>query len=592
METKFNLNRPPITDTEINSKKDFGELIKQFKKQSIQKAKNDTQFFKNKKIRYSSIIAGVAVICTVTYFSVFNNNLKTTSEKKSTLVNIKKPTTANLNVGYISPPIKKITIPYSKYIINTKRDNVISHLPSQSKIKIPKQAFVNKQGEEIVGDVEISYREFHNQADIIASGIPMKYDSAGAISYLESAGMIDIKGYQNNEPVFINSKTQITVEFSSSQPSDKYNMYYLDTLAKNWNYLSRDNSLKQTSKKAVIEKNGLKNLSFEVELLHKKTNELQKQVAQITPKIEVEKTNYQSKLNALPKITQPLKPTKATVTRPQFELDVNYKEFPELEAFKNAVFEVGDENKNYTSKMADVTWSSAQISEGPQKNKNYILTLKLGKQTENLIVYPALTGVNYDNALKTYETKFTNYKTLIAKHAADELRLKNEFEAKQKAYLDEQKKLNTELVNERIKQRQQQELQLSEQFKTLGNQQRVMRVFMVSNFGIYNSDCPNALPQTPIIKPIYVINNLHLTPSNVYLVCHNKNIVYSLPYGTLNYNINDVYSLCIIANGNTYLCSKKIFSEVIASNQNTFNVTQLSTSIDNAFDFKKALGLL
>ena len=52
MPTKFNLNRPAAPDEEINSHKDFGELVKKFKAESISKAKNDSSFLKNKKIRH------------------------------------------------------------------------------------------------------------------------------------------------------------------------------------------------------------------------------------------------------------------------------------------------------------------------------------------------------------------------------------------------------------------------------------------------------------------------------------------------------------------------------------------------------------
>ena len=71
MGTKFNINRKPVPDEEINSHKDFGELVNKFKKQSIEKARSDVNFLKNKKATYSAIIAGVAVICTITYFAVF-----------------------------------------------------------------------------------------------------------------------------------------------------------------------------------------------------------------------------------------------------------------------------------------------------------------------------------------------------------------------------------------------------------------------------------------------------------------------------------------------------------------------------------------
>ena len=214
MATKFNLNRQPVPDEEINSHKDFGELVNKFKKQSIEKARSDVSFLKNKKATYSAVIAGVAVICTVTYFSVFKQETskQNSHDKRIPLQSkplsspSKKPQTA-----FIAPPIKKLDVPYTSYKVKAEQGATIKH-KSDSKIIIPKKAFVNKQGEDIIGDVEIQYREFHNQADIIASGIPMSYDSAGVKSTLESAGMIDIRGYQNGEPIFINPKKQITIE--------------------------------------------------------------------------------------------------------------------------------------------------------------------------------------------------------------------------------------------------------------------------------------------------------------------------------------------------------------------------------------------
>jgi len=79
---------------------------------------------------------------------------------------------------------------------------------------------------------------------------------------------------------------------------------------------------------------------------------------------------------------------------------VDYKEFPELSAFKNALFEIGTENGNYDKQLSTITWSSADISEGPQKGKNYILTLKQKQRVEKLIVYPVLTGADFETASK------------------------------------------------------------------------------------------------------------------------------------------------------------------------------------------------
>jgi hypothetical protein len=592
MGTKFNLDRKPVTDEEINSHKDFGELVNKFKKQSIEKARSDVNFLKNKKATYSAIIAGVAVVCTVTYFAVFkkeppketaNDKIATTQQQHTTSPENKQ------NKAFIAPPISKLNVPYTSYKVKAEQGATIKH-KSNSKIIIPKKAFVDKQGHDIVGEVEIKYREFHNQADIIASGIPMTYDSAGVQSHFESAGMIDIKGYQNGAPVFINPKKQITVEFSSEHTADRYNMYELDTVTKNWTYLGRDNSL--------VNKKQLKpNKQSEVALIEKKDSpkaqELQKQIDAIPPKIEAEKITYTQKVNQLPKHIEPNKPTKAIAGRPQFQLEVNYKEFPELAAFKNAVFEVGTENKNYNSKLADITWSSAEVSEGPQKGKNYLLTLKLRERVEKLIVYPALTGSDYDKALKSYESKFADYKNLAAKREADEKRLKEEFEAKQVALFEERKKLKEEQVQANIKYWQEQQAKLDEEYSSMGNQEKVVRIFNISRFNIYNSDCPKSLPNDAKMNPIYVLNNgsSRINPSSVYLISHSRNLVYNLPYGQLPYNTNETYSLCILAKGKLYLCNKETFSAITTAKQNKIPLTELDANVNDAADLKKAIGI-
>lgn len=594
MEPKFNLDRPKITDEEINSNKDFGELVKKFKQQSIEKAKSDRNFLKNKKATYSAIIAGVTVICTVTYFTVFkkqplnaNQNDKTVTTQRTA----KNNSNTKLNKAYISPPSAKLNIPYSSYKVKSDQGGTIAH-NTKSKIIIPKKAFVNKQGGEIIGDVEIKYREFHSQADIIASGIPMAYDSSGIKSHLESAGMFDIRGYQNGEQVFIDPTKIITVEFASQHGDDRYNFYELDTIAQNWKYISRDNSLK--GQKRLKGEKGLKGLDTQKNMVSIKEMELQKQIDAIPKKIETEKIVYTKKVNQLVKPVEPLKPTKATAGRPKFELEVDYKEFPELTAFKNAVFEVGTENKNYRDNFSDITWSSAEISEGPKKGENYLLTLKLRERVEKLIVYPTLTGADYEKAIDAYSKKFANYKTLQAEREIKEQKLKEEFEAKQAAYIAEQKKLSDEQFRERLRiQKEQQDQQLA-QANTLSNSGQAMRVFKVSNFGIHNSDCANLVPKGAIINPIYLANNgkSFISPNCAYLVCHSKNLVIAYANEPISYDPKEAYSLCILGtNGKLYVCDKETFASYASSKQNKIPVKELSDEVSDAADLKMALGI-
>ncbi len=585
MEPKFNLDRPKISDEEINKNKDFGNLVKQFKEQSIEKARSDKGFLKKGKISYAAVIAGVAVVCTLTYLTVSKiNSNKTINDKTATLKNTTTPI-AETKTAFISPPHKKINVPYSSYKVNAQKGGDIAH-HTKSKVKVPKNAFVNKKGEEIMGDVEIQYREFHDQADIIASGIPMTYDSAGTKYHFESAGMFDVKGFQNGEPVFIKPDRTLTVEMASTNPEDHFNQYELDTVAQNWTCIKRD--------KAILPKLAGPTPKDEVHAVagNKTTKALEEKIAAIPPKIENEKVVYAKKISALPKPQTPLKPLKSG-GRPKFELEVDYKEFPELTAFKNAVFEVGEENKNYSKELSSITWTEAKISEGPSKGRNYLLTLKTRSRQEKLVVYPALSGADYECAYKTYEKKFADYNAGLEKRQQDEKRLQDEMQAKQEAYYAEQKKLSADLLKEQIRIHQQMEKQLTEQFNSMGNQQKITRLFQVSNFGIYNSDCAQKMPAGAYAEPSFTINNgvPLLNIGKIYLIEHGRNIVYEMPYGSISYDPKYIYSLCVISNGNIYTCSKENFSDLTKTQQKKLPLEVLNDNVNDVADLRKAIGI-
>jgi hypothetical protein len=582
MEPKFNLNRPKISDDEINKKKDFDNLVRQFKEQSIQKARSDVNFLKNKKATYAAVIAGIAVVCTVTYFTVFNkqNKQTATNDKTNTLTENKKaPITKKT---FISPPSQKLNVPYNSYKVNSAKGGEIAH-HTRSKIKVPKNAFVNKAGQEIVGDVEIQYREFHDQADIIASGIPMTYDSAGTQYTFESAGMFDVKGYQNGEEVYLKQGKPITVELASRYTDDSYNQYYLDTIAQNWQVIKHDTPLNVPAAPQ-------QNKPAEKPQSQKET-QLVKKIEHVPIQIDSVKTVYEKKIVALPIPKQPSKPAKS-MGRPQFNLEVDYKDFPELSAFKNSVFEVGTENKNYSKELHSITWSSAIVSAGPQKGKNYLLTLKYKNREEKLIVYPVLTGEDYEKAAEVYEKKLNEYNTLLTKREADEKKLKEEMATKQKAYVEEQKKLSAELLKEQIRIRREMEAQVANHVNDFKAQQTVTRVFSVSNFGIYNSDCPRSMPHGPFIEPRYASNSVPLDPSAVYLVDAGSNIVFNMSSNPYRFMYSDKrqYSLCIVAGGNIYVCNKDEFTEAVKDGKAKFNLTQLSAEADMG-EFKKAIAI-
>lgn len=590
MQPKFNINRPKISDDELSKHKNFEQLVKQFKQQSIQKAKHDKSWWKSKKVRYTALITGVTVICTITYFELFN---KTKTQKSNEITttsinNTKNYSSTKQTKNFIAEPYKKIKINYTAYKINNSKGGEINH-PTSSKIKIPKNSFVDKNGKDVVGDVTIEYREFHDMGDVIISGIPMLYDSANIKRNFETAGMFDIKGSQNGQPVFIKSGQSLQVDLASHSDEKKFNQYYLDTVKKTWLYLKNDELayVAPTIHKEVIGETQATN-----PLLKKLKNEID---VVIPKKIDSVKIVYTKRAETLPKAIEPNKINKPS-GKQTFQLDADKKEYPELAAFDNILFEIGDENKNYSKEMSDITWNDVKISEGPQKGKNYILTLTYRKRIEKLVVYPVLTGNDLVKAQKIYQEKFAQYEGLVEKRKADEAKLMEELKAKQTAYLEDIKAKKAEYEKElkklELQLQLQQQNQLVSQFNSINNATKARRIFQISNFGVFNSDCPHAQPQGKALTPIFVNGNTTILPDLIYVIEHTNKTVVSLGYENnyrFGYNPKNQYSIVAFLNNKLFICSKETFKVTTSKDSNKFNLNEMENSVNTISDFKKAI---
>ena len=589
MEPKFNIDRPKVGEEEIRKHQNFEELVKQFKKQSLKQARGDESWRKSKVIRYTAVIAGITVVCTVTLLALLSNE-KTKKPNETLITKRTSPTSKNTNAAaFIAPPASKLRIGYNHYTVSNSKGGEIKH-PNSSKIKIPKNSFMDKAGRDIVGDVTIEYREFHDAGDIILSGIPMAYDSSGHKFNLETAGMFEIKGSQNGEPVFIKPDKKVEVELASTIKDDRFNQYFLDTVAKNWKYLKRDAlsplNRHQSANKSDSVKSSTKLLA------------LKQQVERVIPKkIDSIKVVYVKKLARLPKYNEPRKPKVAQPTkRPTFRLDGSYDEFPELAAFNDVVFELGPENTNYTKDLLDITWSDVKISQGPIKGENYWLTLSYRNRVEKITVYPTLSGKDLEKATQQYTEKFAEYQQLVKKRNDDEKFLLEQMEAKQQTYMAELKRKQVEFEKE--KQRvisdynMQQQNELATTFKNLSEQVRATRLFSISQFGIYNSDCPHPAPTKASVVPIFAFDKGFINPQYIYLVDHSNRCVYNLSQKDgmiLNYDPANIYSICVFNQNKLFICNKNSFQAAITSGSNKFSVTLLPEDANNIVDFKKSL---
>jgi hypothetical protein len=135
----------------------------------------------------------------------------------------------------IHPPIEGVDVRKSIYVTDAAIGDEIEY-PSGTIISIPPNAFVDANGNEIKGAVTIDYREFRDQVDILVSGIPMVYDSAGQAGEFQSAGMFEMNASVNGKEVFLAPGKQVNMQFAVVDTASSYNFYKLDDKA-GWQYI-------------------------------------------------------------------------------------------------------------------------------------------------------------------------------------------------------------------------------------------------------------------------------------------------------------------------------------------------------------------
>lgn len=133
----------------------------------------------------------------------------------------------------VKPPIEGVDVGRSHYKISAEKNSTVRH-PSGTAIHIPASAFVDDEGNAIMGEVVIDYREFKNPLDFILSGIPMSYNDSEGKSQFVSAGMFEINASAGGKKVFLKEGQQIKIEFASMDKKPDYNLYAFNDESGKW----------------------------------------------------------------------------------------------------------------------------------------------------------------------------------------------------------------------------------------------------------------------------------------------------------------------------------------------------------------------
>jgi len=512
---KINTNKKSISSNEINATKNFDALAKTFASGTGGNLTPKTPKFKG------WFVGGIATlaVATAVYFAVNKTNI----EEANVVQNkeqIAEPEDSIKKTPVVNPLLASADIPKKVYKINADKGGKINHFTG-TEITIPAGAFKDEEGNIIKGEVEIQYREFHDQADIFLSGIPMEYDTAGEKMIFESAGMMEIRGFQKGKRLKIVADKNFRICMHSKNPDPKFNLYSLNETNGKWNYEGKD-SVSVTKPKQIESEIVVDDTTsfydypkFEEGLKKKEKNdpkikEVKKEIVEI--KKEIKKI----------KKTEPAKPKKATKTKKNFTIDVVKGEFPELSIYSGTIFEVKN-NDEMPEDVYKVTWNDINLK---KENNGYNVELSKGERKIAIPVIPVLEGKNYDEALTVFNGKFGEYSNLLTKKKEEERVAEVKLEDLKKAY-ENQRRLYQEKM---IAQQEAYEIQRKNALNLQTARNELKRVFNIKRLGVWNCDSPNAYPKGAIVRAYFIDETTgeELSLSRLDLIEKNRNACFSL----------------------------------------------------------------
>jgi hypothetical protein len=312
----------------------------------------------------------------------------------------------------------------------------------------------------------------------------MEYDSAGVKYNFESAGMMEILGFQNGEKLKLAPEKTLAIKMTSYNPSSKFNIYYLDEALKNWDYRGKDTIISENDQDFTYNPSPIgndelidNNLFKSVQDTKKAVTEQEKIVQTIQKDIKKIETN------------KPTRPLKAKENVHSFDLDVNKAEFPEIATYSGTVFEVIDQ-VNFDTKIYDTQWEDIILT---QKTGGLCIELTKGTQKKKIEVKPVLEGSNYTAAIKKFSAKFKNYSKELDKRKKDEEIAEAELQVRREAYKEQQEAYD-KIRQTQVKAYEKQQL-LSQAQRGMFGRTKVNRMYNISEMGRWNSDHPR--PPTP-----------------------------------------------------------------------------------------------
>ena len=144
--------------------------------------------------------------------------------------------------------------PFTEYKFDAKECKVIQH--HQSRIFVQPYTFY-LDGKLYEGQVNLKYREFVDQLDIVINKIPMNYSENDKQHVLESGGMFELMAYGNGKLLSFAPNKKIHVQLASKFDVTGGETFILNKQTKNWEKATPFGKLAEANQKSTDNKQDL-----------------------------------------------------------------------------------------------------------------------------------------------------------------------------------------------------------------------------------------------------------------------------------------------------------------------------------------------
>ena len=526
---KFKKDREKLSDQEISQQMNFDKFISGY---------TPIKSWFSKLTQFNSLIVSTAVVLVAAGYLIFR------PAKTESIVAIKP---------FVDPPVQTMDLVSTVFACNNQADTTLVY-KTGTIIHVPESAFTDENGNDVKGPVEVRFREFHDPVDIILSGIPMHYDSAGEHYQLESAGMFEVLAFQRGQALQLKPGKEITVNMvSHTNNGNDYNIYYLDTTKRQWNYIS-ENTEKNNTCKPLFERNPAYAKEFEAN------------------------DKFESMNN-------PVLPKKGDPRAYNFTIDFKRSEFPELAVYNGLKFEPIENKKKFHSSLARKTWDDVVIAR--ESDRGYVITFYAEKDSHSIKVVPVVDEKNYAETMKDFEKRQRQYIAYLSEKKKYAKEKRDSLYRIRSAYSLVALRSN---LNERFNNF------IDDSFTETSRDLLVYRTFGVTRLGIWNSDQLFAFFSGPAVfnhKAVFTsVKNQQLMLKSVLLVQRNFNSTYTVLESNFDqfpfeYKIDVVIGIGY--NNELYYLKDEELKQVDAGkNTLLFKMKQLEGIIGSA-DLKKLL---